>query len=211
MILILAIILTYYYYSNFSHISSYEKFTNTASCGSVNTYKSDYSDSKLNNANKANNADFFNGIATELFNYRSKYNLLSQKMAASILTSDNKLFEKGSNEYLNDLFIEKSRKADIFRVKRTNLNNLTEAMKEQVNYLYHIILLFCILIIILLIALILYSNAPELLITIIVFVVISIIIVTYYFTFKIKQPTRMINNKNYWAYTNPSNEMIGKL
>jgi hypothetical protein len=210
-ILLLSIMITYYYYSNFSHISSYEKFTNATRCGSLNTYKTDYSDSKLNNANKANNADFFNGIATSLFNYRSKYNLLSQKMAASILTSDNKLFENNSNDYLNSLFIEKSRKADIFRIKRTNLNNLIEAMKEEVNYLYNIILLLCLLIIVLLVSLILYSNSPEYLITIMVLTVISIIIITYYFTFKIKQPTRMINNKNYWAHTNPTNEMIGKL
>ena len=113
--------------------------------------------------------------------------------------------------YLKNLYIEKKRKSDLYRLKRINLVNLIETLKKEVIYLFNIILIIFLIIIILLIALILYVNIPDSIIFIITFVIIASFLVIYYFIIMIIQPTRLIANKNYWSNNNPSNKTINKL
>lgn len=219
LILILLIILTVLFYNNFSHINLYEKFTiipngqtfQSINCASRIVYNPNTKNPALNNAQRGNNYDFFNQIIENLSRYNNEYNDLNTQMSSGIYTNDNKVFEQDADNYLNNMYIDKKRKIDIFRIKRTSLVNLVEAIKQQIIYLFNIIFIICLLTIVLLFALLLYVNMPQLMGLIIGLVSIAIILIIIYYIYAVVQPTRLIANKNYWANKNPSEETYNKL
>lgn len=219
LILILLIILTVLFYNNFSHINLYEKFTTQLSGGfnvncannNKNTYNINSKNASQNNANKQNNYKVFNEISKHLIDYNNAYSDVNAQMSSSIYTTGNQTFEQDANDYLNSMYIEKRRKIDLFRIKRTSLVNLIEAIKQQIIYLFNIIFIICLLTIVLLIALFLYVNMPQAMSLIITFVSIAIILIIIYYIYAVVQPTRLIANKNYWANKNPSDDTYNKL
>jgi hypothetical protein len=219
LILILIIILTILFYNNFSHINLYEKFTiipngNTfgiIDCTNRVSYNPNTKNPAQNNAQRANNYDFFNEISKNVSEYNNQYSDLNTQMSSGIYTSDNKVFEQDADNYLNSMYIDKKRKIDLFRIKRTSLINLIEAIKQQIIYLFNIIFIICLLTIVLLFALLLYVNMPQFMSLIIGLVSIAIILIVIYYIYAVVQPTRLIANKNYWANKNPSEETYNKL
>jgi len=221
LILILLIILTVLFYNNFSHINLYENFriiTNGNTFSKFNCINSNYviynpntRNPAQNNAQRANNYQFFNEISTKISEYNNEYSDLNTQMSSGIYTNDNKVFEQDADNYLNSMYIDKKRKIDLFRIKKTSLVNLIEAIKQQIIYLFNIIFIICLLTIVLLIALLLYVNMPQLMSLIIGLVSIAIIIIIIYYIYAVVQPTRLIANKNYWANKNPSEETYNKL
>ncbi len=224
LILILLIILTVLFYNNFSQVNYYEKFTvvsqsddikrfNIFSCTDANkvSYDPNSRNTAQNNAHRQNNYTFFNTISDYLISYNNAYSDLNTQMSSGIYTTDNKAFEQDANNYLNSMYIEKKRKIDLFRIKRTSLTNLIEAIKQQIIYLFNIIFIICLLTIVLLIALLLYVNMPQAMGLIITLVSLAIFFIVIYYIYAVVQPTRLIANKNYWANKNPSQETYNKL
>lgn len=224
LVLILLIILTVLYYNNFSHVNLYEKFVsslidrtvtplsfNILNCSDKNNYNFNTGDVSRNNTNKANNYKFFNELTINITNYNRQYSDINAQMSSAIYTTDNTLYEQNADNYLSSMYIDKKRRIDLFRIKRTSLVNLIEAIKQQILYLFNIIFIICLLTIVLLIALILYVNMPQALNIIIIFVSIAIFLIIIYYIYTVVQPTRMIANKNYWANKNPSQETYNKL
>lgn len=215
LILILLIILTVLFYNNFSHINLYENFTtmfDANNCSSnKNRYNTNSKIASLVNANRQNNYDFFNTLSEKLISYNKAYADVNSQMSSAIYTTDSQAFEKDANNYLSKMYIEKKRKIDLFKTKRTSLINLIEAMKQQIIYLYNIILIICLLTIVLLITLLLYVNMPQFMNLIIAFASISIFIIIIYYIYAVVQPTRLIANKKYWANKNPSIQTYNKL
>jgi hypothetical protein len=222
LILILLIILTVLFYNNFSHINLYEKFTtqgieikifNSFTCTDANKvfYEPNSRNAAQNNAHRQNNYTIFNAISDKLTLYNNAYSNLNTQMSSGIYTSDNKAFEQDADSYLNAMYIEKKRKIDLFRIKRTSLTNLIEAIKQQIIYLFNIIFIICLLTIVLLIALLLYVNMPQAMGLIITLVSLAIFFIVIYYIYAVVQPTRLIANKNYWANKNPSQETYNKL
>ena len=224
LVLILLIILTVLYYNNFSHVNLYEKFVsslidrtvtplsfNILNCSDKNNYNFNTGDVSRNNTNKANNYKFFNELTINITNYNKQYSDINAQMSSAIYTTDNTVYEQNADNYLSSMYIDKKRRIDLFRIKRTSLVNLIEAIKQQILYLFNIIFIICLLTIVLLIALILYVNMPQALNIIIIFVSIAIFLIIIYYIYTVVQPTRMIANKNYWANKNPSQETYNKL
>jgi len=197
LMLILIIILTILFYNNFSHINLYEKFA--VNCGNSNTYKTTYSDATSNNVNRENNYDVFNKIAEEIEKYNKESDAVNYQMSSGIYTTDNTILTKDADNYINDVYLTKMKKINIYKTKHTELKNLIETMKQQIIYLYNIIIIICIFIIILLIALIFYVNMPFATNYIIALVSIAIFILVIYYIYAIVKPTRLIANKNYWG------------
>ena len=224
LVLILLIILTVLYYNNFSHVNLYEKFVsslidrtvtplsfNILNCSDKNNYNFNTGDVSRNNTNKANIYKFFNELTINITNYNKQYSDINAQMSSAIYTTDNTVYEQNADNYLSSMYIDKKRRIDLFRIKRTSLVNLIEAIKQQILYLFNIIFIICLLTIVLLIALILYVNMPQALNIIIIFVSIAIFLIIIYYIYTVVQPTRMIANKNYWANKNPSQETYNKL
>lgn len=221
LVLILLIILTVLYYNNFSHVNLYEKFVssplllplsfNIPNCSDKNNYNFNTGDVSRNNTNKANNYKFFNDITPNISQYNNEYSDINTQMSSGIYTTDNTIYEQQADNYLSSMYIDKKRRIDLFRIKRTSLVNLIEAIKQRILYLFNIIFIICLLTIVLLIALILYVNMPQALNIIIIFVSIAIFLIIIYYIYTVVQPTRMIANKNYWANKNPSQETYNKL
>jgi len=210
LMLILIIILTILFYNNFSHINLYEKFANIT-CTNNNNYKTTYSDANTNNLNIANNYDVFNTIAEEIDKYNKALDAVNYQMSSGIYTTDNSILTQDADNYINDIYLTKIKKINIYKTKHTELKNLIETMKQQIIYLYNIIVIICIFVIILLIALIFYVNMPFATNYIIGLVSIAIFILVIYYIYAIVKPTRLIANKNYWADHNPSKTTVGKL
>jgi hypothetical protein len=209
-LLILMIVITFLYYTNFKYVNLYEKFatqtsstltflTSNANIISVPTSK--------NNIHKG----FYNFLMPEMNKYANAYNELLNNMRININTIGSKSFSQDSNIYLYNLYLEKKRQIEHNKIKLTNLFNMIEIFKKQINYLFNIVFFISCFAIILLISLVIYSTDPHLYIFVIVLCVVLISILMIYFTFAIIQPTRMIANKNYWAIINPSKNTMGKL
>ena len=132
-------------------------------------------------------------------------------MRLNIYTIGSKTFSQDANIYIYNLYLEKKRQIEVNKVKLTNLFNMIEVIKKQINYLFNVIFLIACISIILLLALVIYSTAPQLLSFIIILCVVLILILMIYFAIAIIQPTRMIANKNYWANLNPSKTTYSKL
>ena len=104
--------------------------------------------------------------------------------------------------------MEKKKQVENNKNKSTKLFNFIEIIKKHIHYLSNIIKIISYFSIILLISLIIYSFIPYLYIFIIIIIAILISILMIYFAFAIIQPTRMIAEKKYWAYVNPSSKTI---
>jgi hypothetical protein len=211
-LLIILIVITFLYYTNFKYVNLYEKFTgqnynyiNMDGTGNVITYN----DSTT--LHKNNNRTIFNLLLPYINQYSNAYNDLLNNMRLNVYTIGSKTYSQDANIYLYNMYLEKKRQIEVNNIKLTNLFNMIEIIKKQINYLFNIIFLISCFSIILLIALVIYSTAPQLYIFIIILCVILISILMIYFSFAIIQPTRMIANKNYWASLNPSKTTYSKL
>ena len=216
-LLIILIVITFLYYTNFKYVNLYEKFIgydyNTPNIKILNTANpliliSTESDKRLF---KNNNKKIFNYLLPFINNYMNAYNDILNNMRLNVYTIGNKTFSQDANIYLYNMYLEKKRQIEVNNIKLTNLFNMIEIIKKQITYLFNIIFLISCFSIILLIALVIYSTAPQLYIFIIILCVILISMLMIYFSFAIIQPTRMIENKNYWASLNPSKFTYSKL
>lgn len=206
-ILIILIVMLGIYYANFRHVGLYENFT----CGETAPYNPLHTDIQTRNNHKTNNYSFFNTIVDFLNTYNNSYNDLNDELSASVFIGNNKTYSEDANTYLYKLYVDKKRRTDLNRLKKTSLTNHIEAMKKQIVYLFNIILLISFLAIILIISMIVYTSAPFYLNYVIAFAFIAIFIIIVFFIFSTKQPTRMKVNKNYWANKNPADETINNL
>jgi hypothetical protein len=204
--LIILFIITYLFYNRFNHVNLYEKF----GLGSTDNIPASSSSSLLTNE-KNNNIFFVNNIAQNITDYNTKYKEIMSSLKQNIYTTDNQLFSAGADNYLYKLYIEKKNLNEANRLKKVSLTNLIEGMKKQILYLFNIILLLSCLTIILLLGLMLHSTYPFLIIYILILCSILVIITVIYFIFAIIQPTRMVANKNYWANSRPSENILSKL
>jgi hypothetical protein len=211
-LLVILIVITFIYYTNFKYVNLYEKFA-----GQVYNYQSIGTSTSLitftisNNLHKNNNITIYNLLLPEINKYSNAYNDLLNNMRLNVYTIGSKTYSQDANIYLYNIYLEKKRQIEINKIKLTNLFNMIEIIKKQINYLFNIIFFIACFAIILLIALVIYSTAPQLYIFIIILCVILISILMIYFSFAIIQPTRMIANKNYWAILNPSKSTYSKL
>jgi len=210
-LLIILIVITFLYYTNFKYVNLYEKFAgvpyNDKTIGtstSLITFTS-------TNIHKNNNIKIYNLLLPEINKYSTAYNDLLNNMRLNVYTIGSKTYSQDANIYLYNLYLEKKRQIEINKIKLTNLFNMIEIIKKQINYLFNIIFFIACFSIILLIALVIYSTAPQLYIFIIILCVVLISILMIYFSFAIIQPTRMIANKNYWAILNPSKSTYSRL
>ena len=210
-LLIVQIVLTFLYYSNFKYVNLYEKFYLTPpTCDApLNSPIKKYT--STNNLHIANHAKIYELLNTPITTYLTAINNLNDKLRMSIYTLDSQSFSQDSNKYLYNMYLEKKRSVEINKTKLINYFNMIEVIKKQINYLFNVIFAISCFSIIILLGLVMYSSVPQLYIFIIVLCVILIIILMIYFTFTIIQPTRMIVNKNYWAISNPSKTSIAKL
>jgi hypothetical protein len=156
-------------------------------------------------------AAVYNSLQAKMNEYINAYTDLLNNIRVNINTVGSKTFSQDANIYLYNLYLEKKRQVEFNHIKLTNLFNMIEVIKKQINYLFNIIFAIACFLIIILIALVLYSTTPELYIFIIILCIVLITILMIYFAYAIIQPTRMIANKNYWASLNPSKKAIGKL
>jgi hypothetical protein len=216
-LLIILIVITFLYYTNFKYVNLYEKFIgydfNHANIKNLNTANPLISISTESNKRlfKENNKKIFNYLLPFINKYMNAYNDILNNMRLNVYTIGNKTFSQDANIYLYNMYIEKKRQIEVNNIKLTNLFNMIEIIKKQITYLFNIIFLISCFSIILLIALVIYSIAPQLYIFIIILCVILISMLMIYFSFAIIQPTRMIENKNYWASLNPSKFTYSKL
>jgi hypothetical protein len=211
-LLIVLIVITFLYYTNFKYVNLYEKFAATGALGNLSIVSSQIITFTNGSAlHKTNHAKFYNKLLPAINAYSNAYNDLLNNMRLNINTIGSKTFSQDSNIYLYNLYLEKKRQIEQNNIKLTNLFNMIEIIKKQINYLFNIIFFISCFTIILLISLVIYSTVPHLYIFVIVLCVVLITILMIYFTFAIIQPTRMIANKNYWAIANPSKNNMGKL
>jgi hypothetical protein len=187
-------------------VNLYEKFT---AYPTISVSPFSYSDSNI--INKNNHIYFCNAIADNITLYNNVKKQLFNELRNNIYTIDNQLFSAGADNYLYKLYIEKKNLNEANRLKKVSLTNLIEGMKKQILYLFNIILLLSCLTIILLLGLMLHSTYPFLIIYILILCSILVIITVIYFIFAIIQPTRMVANKNYWANSRPSENILSKL
>lgn len=227
LVLILLIILTIIYYNTFKHISLYENFstpdcsstTINFECSTITTTKTSAEIQEITpaaaqtaaNTNAINYASFFNAFSNELTDYNSTYLMLNDSLSTIIYVGNNRTFSQDANIYLYKLYVEKRKKNNLNELKKNNLSNLIQAIKKQIIYLFNIILIISFITIIMLVCLIWYNLAVFNINIILVFAAIAIIVIMFYFYYSIIQPTRMLANKNYWANTNPSKDVINTL
>jgi hypothetical protein len=204
--LIILIVITFLYYTNFKYVNLYENFTSI----SMTVHPESGNDLPIIYFNATNNIDnkihaaVYNSLQAKMNEYINAYTDLLNNIRVNINTVGSKTFSQDANIYLYNLYLEKKRQVEFNRIKLTNLFNMIEVIKKQINYLFNIIFAIACFSIIILIALVLYSTTPELYIFIIILCIVLITILMIYFAYAIIQPTRMIANKNYWASLNPS-------
>jgi len=167
--------------------------------------------SATNASHRTNHAKFYTQLLPAINQYNNAYNDLMNNIRMNMYTIGSKTFSQDANIYLYNLYLEKKRQNENNKIKYTNLFNMIEIIKKQINFLFNIVFILGCFCIILLLGLVLYSTTPELYIFIIILCVVLISILMIYFGFAIIQPTRMIVNKNYWAIVNPSKTAISKL
>jgi hypothetical protein len=212
-LLVILIVITFLYYTNFKYVNLYEKFA-----GRAYTYPDIHASgtslitfSNTTNLHKNNNIEIYNYLLPFINKYMNAYNDILNNMRLNVYTIGSKTYSQDANIYLYNMYLEKKRQIEVNNIKLTNLFNMIEIIKKQITYLFNIIFLISCFSIILLIALVIYSIAPQLYIFIIILCVILISMLMIYFSFAIIQPTRMIENKNYWASLNPSKFTYSKL
>ena len=210
-LLILQIVLTFLYYSNFKYVNLYEKFYLTTDTCPAITGTPIISYSSSTSTHMYNHNKIYSLIIPEITKYNNAINNLNDKLRMTIYTVDSQSFSQDANKYLYNMYLEKKRSVEINKTKLINYFNMIEVIKKQINYLFNVIFAISCFSIIILLGLVIYSSVPQLYIFVIVLCIILIIILMIYFTFAVIQPTRMIVNKNYWANENPSKSSIAKL
>jgi hypothetical protein len=207
------IVITFLYYINFKYVNLYENFAGTVitTTGDNNANTPIKIYNPTDNFHVKTHAEVYNALQKNMNDYINAYNDLLNNTRVNINTVGSKTFSQDANIYLYNLYLEKKRQVEYNNIKLTNLFNMIEVIKKQINYLFNIIFLIACFSIILLIALVLYSTTPQLYIFIIILCVILITILMVYFAYAIIQPTRMIANKNYWATLNPSKYTMSNL
>ena len=205
--LIILIVITFLYYTNFKYVNLYENFASIPMIALDDTTGNNLPikifDVNDNTHNKIH-AAVYNSLQAKMNEYINAYTDLLNNTRVNINTVGSKTFSQDANIYLYNLYLDKKRQVEFNHIKLTNLFNMIEVIKKQINYLFNIIFAIACFLIIILIALVLYSTIPELYIFVIILCVILITILMIYFAYAIIQPTRMIANKNYWASLNPS-------
>ena len=211
--LIILIVITFLYYTNFKYVNLYENFASISMTAHLEsgTYLPIKIFTATNNIDNKIHAAVYNSLQAKMNEYINAYTDLLNNIRVNINTVGSKTFSQDANIYLYNLYLEKKRQVEFNHIKLTNLFNMIEVIKKQINYLFNIIFTIACFLIIILIALVLYSTIPELYIFVIILCVILITILMIYFAYAIIQPTRMVANKNYWASLNPSKKAIGKL
>ena len=211
-LLIILIVITFLYYTNFKYVNLYENFVTVALAKTIILPdKIVVGPSSTKKLQRNNNIKVYNLLLPNINEYSNAYNDLLNNMRLNIYTIGSKTFSQDANIYIYNLYLEKKRQIEVNKVKLTNLFNMIEVIKKQINYLFNVIFLIACISIILLLALVIYSTAPQLLSFIIILCVVLILILMIYFAIAIIQPTRMIANKNYWANLNPSKTTYSKL
>ncbi len=235
LMLVILIIFTIIYYNNFKHVGLYEKFipayyssgndTCSGTCirisigvapaaatnGKATPVNPDsLTDSERNQNN--NHATFWNKLASNsaLINYRRVSNKINEDVGTVLYITNNKAYSKDSNDYLYKLYVEKTRKIDVDKLKKIKLSNIIEALKKQISFIFHVILIISLLTILLLICLIFYNSAIMNIEYIIILAVIFIILLMFYFNYAVIQPSRMKANKNYWSNVSPTEATFSK-
>ena len=214
-LLVILIVITFLYYTNFKYVNLYENFTPKDGDATL-TFDTTIDIAAATTTDvikkyKNNNIIIYNLLLPYINEYSNAYNDLLNNMRLNNYTIGSKTFSQDANIYLYNLYLEKKRQIEINKIKLTNLFNMIEVIKKQINYLFNIIFFIACFSIILLVSLVIYSTAPQLYLFVIILCVILISILMIYFTFAIVQPTRMIANKNYWAIINPSKTTFSKL
>jgi hypothetical protein len=212
--LIILIVITFLYYTNFKYVNLYENFASIPMIALDDTTGNNLPIKIFNvndNTHNKIHAAVYNSLQAKMNEYINAYTDLLNNTRVNINTVGSKTFSQDANIYLYNLYLDKKRQVEFNHIKLTNLFNMIEVIKKQINYLFNIIFAIACFLIIILIALVLYSTIPELYIFVIILCVILITILMIYFAYAIIQPTRMIANKNYWASLNPSKKAIGKL
>jgi len=210
--LIVLILITYLYYTNFKYVNLYEKFFIYSTATAIPSSATAVINFDVTSAtHRTNHAKFYTQLLPAINQYNNAYNDLMNNIRMNMYTIGSKTFSQDANIYLYNLYLEKKRQNENNKIKYTNLFNMIEIIKKQINFLFNIVFILGCFCIILLLGLVLYSTTPELYIFIIILCVILISILMIYFGFAIIQPTRMIVNKNYWAIVNPSKTAISKL
>lgn len=159
-----------------------------------------------------NHATFWNGLTSDsaLIEYRTISNKINEDLGTVLYVANNKVYSKDGNDYLYKLYVEKTRKIDVDKLKKIKLSNIIEALKKQISFIFHVILIISLLTILLLICLIFYNSAIMNIEYIIILAVIFIILLMFYFNYAVVQPTRMKANKNYWSNVSPTEATFSK-
>lgn len=159
-----------------------------------------------------NHATFWNSLTSDsaLIEYRTISNKINEDLGTVLYVANNKVYSKDGNDYLYKLYVEKTRKIDVDKLKKIKLSNIIEALKKQISFIFHVILIISLLTILLLICLIFYNSAIMNIEYIIILAVIFIILLMFYFNYAVVQPTRMKANKNYWSNVSPTEATFSK-
>lgn len=238
--LVILIIFTIIYYNNFKHVGLYEKFASANYSSGTETCSSPcirISSSTITNmgtpslttakngkinpsagtesltiAQNNNHATFWNTLTSNssLIEYRTFSNKINEDLGTVLYVANNKVYSKDGNDYLYKLYIEKTRKIDVDKLKKIKLSNIIEALKKQISFIFYVILIISLLTILLLICLIFYNSSIMNIEYIIILAVIFIIILMFYFNYVVVQPTRMKANKNYWSNVSPTEATFSK-
>lgn len=184
----------------------------TAKNGKINPSAGTESLTIAQNNQNNNHATFWNTLTSNssLIEYRTFSNKINEDLGTVLYVANNKVYSKDGNDYLYKLYIEKTRKIDVDKLKKIKLSNIIEALKKQISFIFYVILIISLLTILLLICLIFYNSSIMNIEYIIILAVIFIIILMFYFNYVVVQPTRMKANKNYWSNVSPTEATFSK-
>ena len=185
---------------------------NTAKNGKVNPSSGTDTLTVQQNNQNTNHATFWNKLTSDisLTDYRTFSTKINEDLGTVLYVANNKVYTKDGNDYLYKLYIEKTKKIDVDKLKKVKLSNIIEALKKQISFIFNVILIISLLTILLLICLIFYNSAIMNIEYIIVIAVIFIILIMFYFNYAVVQPTRMKANKNYWSNVSPTEATFSK-
>ena len=152
-----------------------------------------------------------NGATTEglqIPKYKLAVNKYINKLNANLASLNISEVQKPIIGYSQKMSLVRQEKSKSYKIKRIKLDNSIEVLKKSIDFYYYIVILISISIIIFIFGLILYLINPNMIIQIIVLCMIPFIILIYNVAYNIHKSTRMIENKNYWANFNPTDETI---
>jgi len=117
-----------------------------------------------------------------------------------------------SSNIVNDtksIIAYKNKRDNFYKNRKEFYINAIQGLKntKYVYYYMSILYAFCLVLLLLsLIVILIFGNSTESIILTSIFSFLVVLIIVYYIYFKLHQRTRMMMNKNYWAYNNPSED-----